>query len=61
MTSKEIKKQIRELKAEMKALGIKKSSCFNGGHSSISYRYNAELFRLSVDLEKALAAESKTG
>ena len=57
MTAKEIKKQIRELKGEMKRYGIRVSSCFNGGHSIESRRYNEALFALKVKLERAEAAQ----
>ena len=54
-TAKEIRADIRETKREMKHLGIKRSSCFNGGHSPDSYRFNARLYALSSELEKAQA------
>lgn len=56
-TPKEIKKQIRELKGEMKRYGIRVGSCFNGGHSPESMRYNQTLFALKVQLERAQAAQ----
>ena len=31
MTVQEIKTQIKETRKEMKAMGIKRTSCFNGG------------------------------
>jgi hypothetical protein len=53
MDTAEIRRQIREVRAEMKAKGIKRSSCFNGGHSPDSYRLNAEMFRLESALRDA--------
>jgi hypothetical protein len=55
MTCKEIKAEIRELRAYMKANGIKRSSFMNGGHSPESYRCNARLFALDVKLKDATA------
>jgi len=60
MTAREIRKQIRELKAEMKALGIKRFSCFMPGHTGQSYRCNAKLFELDVQLKQALEQEQQT-
>jgi hypothetical protein len=36
----------------MKANGIKRLSCFNGGHTPLSYSLNSQLFALNVQLEK---------
>ena len=58
MTVKEIRAEIRTLKSEMKAAGIKKTSCFNGGLTPETYRYNARLFELDVWLKNAIARES---
>lgn len=49
---KAIKKEIREVKAEMKANGIKRLSCFNGGHSPLSYSLNSQLFSLNAKLNQ---------
>lgn len=59
MTSKEIRKEIKAVKAEMKERGIKTVSCFNGGLDSGTYRANAQLFQLKVKLDDALKAEAK--
>ena len=56
-TVREIRTAIRELKREMKAQGIRVSSCFNGGHSRESMRYNQQLFVLKSEL---LTAESSS-
>ena len=53
MTKKEIRKQIRETKKEMKARGIKRISFMNGGLTPMEYTFNSLLFNLSVQLEKA--------
>jgi hypothetical protein len=58
MTSKEVKREIRETKAEMKIQGIRRISCFNGGLSAAEYRWNSRLYQLSVDLELAIKAET---
>ncbi len=46
MSATEIRKELATVRREMKAKGIRRTSCFNGGHSSESYRLNAEIFRL---------------
>lgn len=40
----EVRRQIKLLRAEMRRLGIRRSSFMNGGHSDQSYRYNARMF-----------------
>ena len=59
-TVRQIKRETRETKAEMKASGIRRTSCFNGGLSPEEYRYNARLFQLSVELDKAQKCTSST-
>lgn len=59
MTAKEIRAEIRAVKAEMKERGIKTVSCFNGGLDDGTYRANSQLFRLKLALEDALKAEAK--
>ena len=41
LSDAELFRLIRETRAEMKSLGIRRSSVFNGGHSPESYRLNA--------------------
>lgn len=53
MSVSEIRQAIREVRAEMKSKGIKRSSCFNGGHSAESYRLNARMFELETRLKAA--------
>jgi len=52
-TIKEIQAEIREVKKTMKTHGIVKRSCFNGGHDTVSYSFNCQLFALSVELDRA--------
>ena len=47
----ELRSQIRETRQEMKDNGIRRMSCFNGGHSPESYRLNALMFRLELELK----------
>ncbi len=58
MTSKEIKREIRETKREMKDAGVRRISCFNGGLSAAEYSYNNRLFQLSVQLSDAIKDEA---
>jgi hypothetical protein len=57
MTSKEIRKELRAVKAEMRERGIRTISCFNGGLDDGTYRANSQLFRLNIALKDALKAE----
>lgn len=54
-----VRAEIRATKAEMRERGIRRSSCFNGGHSAESSRLNARMFLLESRLEK-LQAEERT-
>src|SRR4051794_26491756 len=45
---KDIKRQIKELRAEMRAAGIRRTSCFNGGLDPQTYRLNAQMFALET-------------
>ncbi len=51
MNAKELRAALRTVRTTMKAEGIRRSSCFNGGHSARSYALNAELFRLATLLK----------
>lgn len=53
-TEADIRHDIRELKRAMKSEGVAIRSCFNGGHTSESLRYNQRLFALKAELERAL-------
>ena len=61
MTSQEIKKQIRETRKEMKAKGIKRISCFNGGLLGEVYSLNARMFDLETKLADAIKDEYPLG
>ena len=47
-----MKRQLRELRAEMKRKGIRKISCFNGSLSPEEARYNTERFRLESEIAR---------
>ncbi len=53
MDAKAIRKQLRELRAAMRTLGIKKTSPFNGGMDRETQRWNERRFALEVALERA--------
>ena len=53
-----LKKEIRECRSEMRKLGIKRISCFNGGSSGESYSYNARMFALETKLKEAVKKAS---
>lgn len=57
MTSQEIKKQIRETRKEMKAKGIRRIACFNGGLLGEVYSLNARMFDLETKLDLAIKDE----
>lgn len=52
-TAKELKQELLETKREMRRLGIRQTSCFNGGLSQAEYRCNSRLFELKVLLSKS--------
>lgn len=51
--AQEIKADIKATRAEMKAAGIKRTSCFNGGMAGDNYRLNARMFALETELGRA--------
>lgn len=55
--AKTLARQLRELRAEMRAAGIKKTSPFNGGMDRETYRYNARRFELETNLTTAKTKE----
>lgn len=55
MDIKEIKSAIRETRKEMKAKGIKRIACFNGGLHGEVYSLNARMFALETQLLSAQA------
>lgn len=48
----ELVRELRDMKAEMKRKGIRKTSCFNGGHSPESYRLNARIFAINAEIQR---------
>ena len=52
MTRQKIKKEIADLKKEMKIDGVKTISCFNGGLDRLTHQYNLRLFALKTKLDK---------
>jgi len=47
----ELRRMIRETRQEMKAKGIKRISCFNGGLLGEVYSLNARMFQLESQLK----------
>lgn len=58
MDSKALKRQLRELRAEMRQNGIKKTSCFNGGMDRETQRYNERRFALETEIESVAKREA---
>lgn len=54
-TIPEIKKDIRELRAEMKAKRVRRISCFNGGLTPCERDFNSRLFNLNTELKTVQA------
>jgi hypothetical protein len=50
MTTQDIKANLRTLRKEMRELGIKKTSPFNGGMDRETQRYNERRFALETAL-----------
>ena len=48
-TLPEIEQEIRETKREMKRLGVRRVSCFNGGLTADENRWNCRLFNLNTE------------
>jgi len=57
MTSADIRKQIRDTRREMKAKGVRRISCMNGGLSGEVYSLNARMFQLETELSDAIKRE----
>jgi len=49
---KELRAELRAVKEDMKELGIRRISCFNGGLPNVQWRYNAECFRLESEIKE---------
>lgn len=58
---KMLRRQLRELRADMKARGIKRTSCFNGGLDTDTYRANARCFELETRLKQYTARPARNG
>lgn len=56
-----LKHEIQETRREMRAKGIRRLSCFNGGHSPESYRLNARMFELETLLKRESTVQDATG
>jgi hypothetical protein len=52
MTSEETKKQIADLRKQMRAENVRVISCFNAGLTPQEYLYNSQLFTLKTTLER---------
>lgn len=50
--AQDLRRQIRATRAEMKRAGIRRISCFNGGHTAESYRLNSRMFTLETQLKQ---------
>ena len=51
---KKVKNEIREVRAEMRAMGIKRTSCFNGGLDQLTYSFNARMFALETKRDEVV-------
>lgn len=58
-TIKEIKSDIKSVKADMKSKGVRVVSCFNGGLTESERCSNSELFNLKTELIAAIADAAK--
>lgn len=57
MDSKDLRRQLRELRRDMRAAGIRKTSPFNGGMDRETQRWNERRFALETQLSEALRRE----
>lgn len=60
-TVKELKKQIRETRKEMKELGVRRTSFMNSGLTPNERCYNEEMFRLETLLKERIAQGERNG
>ena len=56
----DIRADLAETRREMRKNRIRRTSCFNGGLDPVTYRYNARMFELNVELNKAKAQNTKS-
>lgn len=54
-TIQEIRIDIRAIKREMRAKGVRRISCFNGGLSADERAFNSQLFNLETELKTVAA------
>ncbi|WP_024517008.1 hypothetical protein [Bradyrhizobium sp. Tv2a-2] len=59
--TKDLRRQLRELRSAMRVLGIRKISPFNGGLDRDTYQYNARRFELETRLKIAERREANEG
>lgn len=57
---KQIRADLREVRSRMRAGGIKKTSCFNGGMDRETYAFNARRFALETELADAVKRAAET-
>lgn len=57
-TTKAIRADLKTLRADMKLLGIKRTSCFNGGMGREAQRYNERAFSLETEMDTAKRREA---
>ncbi len=50
--TKQLRRDLRETRSEMKAKGIRRISCFNGGLLGEVYSLNARMFKLESELKE---------
>jgi hypothetical protein len=53
MSSTELKRAIRQIRADMRLMNIRVVSCFNAGLTDSERRYNSRLFELKTWLDRA--------
>ncbi len=49
---KEIRKKLRQVRAEMKSQNIRIISCFNAGLTNEEMQYNQQLFALKAEMSR---------
>ncbi len=55
----QLQQELRQLRKEMKAQGIRRTSCFNGGLDAETYRANARVFALETAIQRRKDAAGK--
>ena len=54
---KEIRSDLKQVRQQMCHLGIKRTSCFNGGMTRDAQRFNEKMFALETELKDARLQE----